>query len=241
MIGGAVAWEIFEREAGRYEEWYATARGRRVDRSERALLAWLVARLPGIRRVLEIGCGTGHFTEQLAGRGLSTIGLDRSPAMLREAARLRRRGPFVLADAHRLPLRDRAVDVAALIATLEFLDSPARALEECVRVAERGLVLVVLNRHSLGAAARRWPRGRHALLRHARDLSLRELRRMIERAAGRRLLALHWRCTLLPRPLARIVAPVPFGDVIGVAAELASPAPEPAARHGRDARRPEPD
>jgi hypothetical protein len=131
----------------------------------------------------------------------------------------------VLGDAHRLPLRDRAVDVAALIATLEFLAAPEQALEEGVRVAGRGLVLIVLNRHSLGAASRRRPGSRHALLRHARDLSLHELRRMIECAAGRRLRALHWRSTLLPRPLDRLVAPLPFGDVIGAAAELASPAP----------------
>lgn len=62
----------------------------------------------------------------------------------------------MLGDAHGLPLRDRAVDVTSLIATLEFLESPALALRESVRVAERGLVLVVLNRWSLGGASRWW-------------------------------------------------------------------------------------
>ena len=181
-------WEIFEQEAGRYEDWYATARGRRVDRSERALLAWLLGWFPGARRVLEVGCGTGHFMECLAERGSVAIGLDRSTAMLREARRRGRGRLLVLGDAHRLPVRDRGADVAALITTLEFLDSPGLALRESVRVAERGFVLVVLNRWSLGAASRRWgSQAGGALLGGANDLSLRELQAMIEGAVGDRL------------------------------------------------------
>jgi SAM-dependent methyltransferase len=77
-------------EASRYEGWYETARGRRADRAEQSLLAWLLGWFPGARRVLEVGSGTGHFTRWLAARGFSVIGLDRSPAMLR-AARVDRR------------------------------------------------------------------------------------------------------------------------------------------------------
>lgn len=232
-------WQIFEREAARYEDWYATTRGQRVDRSERALLAWLLAWFPGARRVLEIGCGTGHFMECLAQGGSVTIGLDRSPAMVWEAGRLGSGSLLLVGDAHRLPLRDRAVDVAALITTLEFLDSPAPALQESVRVAERGLVLVGLNRWSLGAASRRWgPQSGGSLLARARDFSLRELQQNVVGAAGRRLRALHWRSTLFPRPFDRLVAPVPFGDVIGVAVELASSGVPDAGRARPSRRRP---
>lgn len=218
-------WEIFESAASRYEDWYATARGRRVDRAERALLAWLLAWFPEPDRVLEIGCGTGHFESCLAEHAALAIGLDRSSAMLRQARRLRVREPLVLADAHRLPLRERAVDIAALITTLEFLESPTLALQEAVRVAERGIVLVVLNRWSPGGASRRWGRqSGGALLGRARDLSLRELRRDIEGAAQDRLGGLHWRSSLFPRPFDRLVAPMPLGDVVGVAVELLRPA-----------------
>jgi SAM-dependent methyltransferase len=218
-----VSWEIFEGGAARYESWYATGRGRRVDRSERALLAWLLGWFPGTRRVLEIGCGTGHFTHGLAAPGSLIIGLDRSPAMLREARGLASGSSLVLADAHRLPLRDRAVDVSALITTLEFLDSPDRALKESIRVAERGLVLVVLNRCSLGALSRRFgPQSRGALLAGARDLPRAHLQAELEKAAGKRLIAMHFRSTLLPRPFGRLLVPLPFGDVLGVAVELAS-------------------
>jgi SAM-dependent methyltransferase len=216
-----LGWEIFEEGAVRYEAWYETQRGRDVDRSECALLANLLRRFPPPRRLLEVGCGTGHFTHWLADNGFGTIGLDRSPAMVREARRRRPPGPLVLGDAHRLPFQDRGVDLAILVTTLEFLESPRIALRECARIAERGLVLLVLNRWSLGALSRRWgSQSRGALLARAHDFSLPTLRGLLVEAAGDRLRGLHWRSVLFPRPFDGRVTPLPFGDVLGVAVDL---------------------
>jgi hypothetical protein len=44
-----------------YETWYQTT-GRRADRLEKELLAWLLARFPSAGTLLEVGCGSGHFT-----------------------------------------------------------------------------------------------------------------------------------------------------------------------------------
>lgn len=216
-------WEIFEQAATRYESWYEAAHGRRIDRAERALLARLFEWLPGTERVLEIGCGTGHFTHWLTTRGYAAFGLDRSPAMLRAARSVAPQVPRVAGDAHRLPFRDGAVDVAMLVTTLEFLERPTVALQESARVAERGLVLVVLNRWSLGALSRRYgPQSRGALRSSAQHYSRVRLRDVIRRSTGERARAMHWRSTLLPRPLDRIQIALPVGDVIGVAVELAA-------------------
>jgi SAM-dependent methyltransferase len=40
---------------------------------------------PGGKRLLDVGCGTGSHAIELARRGWSVTGVDRSPAMLREA------------------------------------------------------------------------------------------------------------------------------------------------------------
>jgi ubiquinone/menaquinone biosynthesis C-methylase UbiE len=215
-----MTWEIFERAAGRYEHWYATPRGRRADRAEGALLAWLLAGFPGARRVLEVGSGTGHFARWLTAHGYRVVGLDRSPAMLREADRLPGGGSLLLGDAHQLPVRDRAIDLVLLVTALEFLEQPERALRESVRVADRGVAVLALNRWSPGAVARRWHPSRGALVSRAEDRSLPHLRRELAAAAGGRLRALRWRCTLLPRPLDGLVSAVPLGDVIGMAIEL---------------------
>jgi ubiquinone/menaquinone biosynthesis C-methylase UbiE len=216
-----MTWELFEGAAEHYEDWYATPRGERASRAETELLAWLLGGLPDARTVLDVGCGSGHFTAWFARRGLSPIGLDRAPAML---AALRARHPalpLLLADAHALPMRDRAVDLVVFVATLEFLDEPRRALAEAVRVARHGVVAVALNRWSVGALSRRLgPASRGALLRHARDLSAAELQRLVSEAAGERMAWMHRRCALLPHPLPAGTTRMPFGDVVGVAAGL---------------------
>ena len=70
-----------------YEAWYETT-GRRADRLEKALLKWLLASFPQASSLLEVGCGTGHFTRWFKDLGLQTAGLDLSLPILVEAIRL---------------------------------------------------------------------------------------------------------------------------------------------------------
>lgn len=218
-----MSWQLFEGAADRYEDWYATAAGRRASRAEKELLAWLLEPFAGARTVLDVGCGTGHFTSWLAERGLRPIALDRAPAML---ASLRRRHPAlpaVLADAHALALGDRAVDVVVFVTTLEFLTSPQRALGEAARVARLGVVAVALSRWSAGALSRRLgPASHGALLSRAHDLSPGELRRLLAGSAPGAWGPLRWRSALLPAPLPAGPTRLPIGDVVGVAARRAA-------------------
>jgi ubiquinone/menaquinone biosynthesis C-methylase UbiE len=216
-----LSWQIFDRAAATYEGWYETSRGRRVDRAERAILAWLLAAFPAARSVVEVGCGTGHFTRWLTGRGLVSIGVDRAPAMLAEARRCRSDTPLVLADGDVLPFRNRAVDLVAFVTTLEFLDAPDHALAEAVRVARQGVIALTLNRWSLGGLSRRYGRQRRRpLLGQARDYSVITLRTAVMRAATDRLRQVRWSSTLFPGQCAAR-APIPFGQVIALAALLA--------------------
>jgi SAM-dependent methyltransferase len=50
-----------------------------------ATLDFLAARLPRQGRVLDLGCGTGHYAGALAARGLEAVGLDLDTAMIRAA------------------------------------------------------------------------------------------------------------------------------------------------------------
>jgi ubiquinone/menaquinone biosynthesis C-methylase UbiE len=219
----AASWEAFEDAAPTYEAWYASPRGQRVEAAERALLEWLLAPFPGEARVLEVGCGTGAFTGWLATRGAGVVGLDRAPAMLVALRRRHPRLPVVLADAHQLPFRGGAFDVAAFVATLEFLERPGEALTEAVRVARQGLVLVVLNRWSLGGLSRRWgPQARRPLFGTAHDYAVPALVKLLRQAARERLERLRWTSALFPDGLWHVRAPVPLGDVLGVVSVLRS-------------------
>jgi SAM-dependent methyltransferase len=214
-------WQPFEEAAGRYDAWYDTRKGAVVERAERGLLEWLLLRVPHACSLLDVGCGSGRFTAWLADRPMRAIGLDRSPAMLARMRRRHARIPAILGDAHRLPVRSRSIDVTLLLTTLEFLEDPALALAEAARVSRRGILLVTLNRLSIGGLSRRLGRrARGSLLGQAHDVTLCRMRAVLKRAAGSRLRALHWASTLFPGGFAETRAAFPFGDVLGMAAVL---------------------
>ena len=96
-------------------------------------------RLERGERILDLGAGTGRFS-QLASEMGETVALDLSPAMLAQG---RGKGPFALVrgDAHALPFRTDAFDVALLVMVIHQLKDRARALREVARVSRRAVVV----------------------------------------------------------------------------------------------------
>ena len=138
-----------------YEGWYRTPRGHRYDALEKDLLAGLVGPAQG-RRLLEIGCGTGHFTRWFQELGWRAWGLDLDEGMLARAGELSGEEiSYCRGDAERLPFADRSFDVCALITTLESTAHPDRTLGEALRVSRQTVLLGVLNTLSFLALWRR--------------------------------------------------------------------------------------
>jgi ubiquinone/menaquinone biosynthesis C-methylase UbiE len=197
-----------------YEDWYRTT-GRRADRLEKAILAELLARFRRPCNLLEVGCGTGHFARWFRETGLQVTGLDLSLPMLAEAARLGS-PPCVCGNGLALPFAAGAFDLVALVTTLEFVPRPARALAEALRVTRQGVILGVLNRHSV--LGRRLKRQGGPVWGVAHLYTPGELVRLVHRAATSKPIALHWRTTLWP--LWPTALPLPWGAFIGMAIEL---------------------
>jgi ubiquinone/menaquinone biosynthesis C-methylase UbiE len=196
-----------------YEAWYQTA-GRQADRQEQALLKRLLNDFPAAHSILEVGCGTGHFTRWFGKQGLQAIGLDLSWSMLEEAMRLG--SPLCLqGDALKLPLPSDSFDLVALITTLEFLPAPLRALDEAIRVARQGLILGVLNAQS--RLGRQYKREAGLVWEIARFYTPDELKRVIREVVGERP-RIVWRTTLWPFWPGAL--PLRWGGFIGMAVRL---------------------
>jgi len=146
----------FDPFAAAYDAWLATPLGRTVDEVEKDLLAQFAGEVPG-QRALDVGTGTGHFAQFLAGRGACAVGVDISRPMLRVASAKKHMPPLVQADAGTLPFGDGSFDLVFSVTALEFVPDPVRALGEMVRVCRPGgrLVVGVLNAWSPWAWSRR--------------------------------------------------------------------------------------
>ncbi len=92
----------------------------------------LLAPGPG-ERILDLGCGTGHLTAQIAEAGSEVVGIDSSPQMVEEATRLYPRIRFEVADARDFALDD-AFDAVFSNAVLHWVKEPEKAID-CVRRA----------------------------------------------------------------------------------------------------------
>ena len=106
-------------------------------------------RFPNGARVLEIGCGTGAVTRELAGwPGVAeVVGLDPSPTFLASARRHHPPGNarFVEGDARALQFQDRSFDVVVFHTTLCHVPGPERALEQAARVLRPGGWLAIFD------------------------------------------------------------------------------------------------
>jgi len=122
-------------------------RGRSEDEVRaRAAYLDLLAVAPG-ERVLDVGCGSGVVTRDLARRvapGGRAVGLDPSPALLAVAGELAAAAGLAgemawrVGDARALPFDDGAFDAALAVTTLCHIPDGERAIPELVRVVRPG-------------------------------------------------------------------------------------------------------
>jgi SAM-dependent methyltransferase len=109
---------------------------------ERALLDRLPARCG---RVLEVGCGHGALTRQVAARAGSVLALDLSPEMVRVARARSAAWPNVeyrVADVAEADLPDAAFDVVLSAATLHHLPLEPTVLRLADAVRPGGLLVI---------------------------------------------------------------------------------------------------
>ena len=131
-----------------YEAWYETARGSWIAGHEFGLMMRLLAP-PAGDTLLDVGCGTGHFSRRFAAAGLRVTGLDPDPAMLDHAHSRGGGVEYLRGTVTALPLPDGTYDYVTAVTSLCFIADAPHALREMWRVARRAVLLGLLNRRSL--------------------------------------------------------------------------------------------
>lgn len=137
------------RDVGRFwngnaEAWTRLARaGYDVYRDHLNTPAFL-AMLPDVQGLsgIDIGCGEGHNTRQLAKRGARLVGVDIAEVFIRHARDMERREPlgiaYHVASAVELPFLENRFDFATAVMCLMDVPETERALAEAYRVVRPG-------------------------------------------------------------------------------------------------------
>jgi len=132
-----------------YDSWYLSREGKLYDKFEKTgMMKYLPAQSDN-KTLLDVGCGTGHWSEFFSECGFTVTGLDVSRRMIDVAqSKSNKDITYFVGDAHKLPFPDGAFDVAAAITTIEFTRNPAGVIREMVRCTQKpgGRILIgVLN------------------------------------------------------------------------------------------------
>jgi ubiquinone/menaquinone biosynthesis C-methylase UbiE len=177
-----------------YERWWRPAWGRVAKgvlgpgmAEERRIARLMLALAPG-DRVLDVACGTGSFTRELARavgpEGLA-LGLDVSEPMLRRAvAQTVGAGlpqvAWIRADAEELPFRAASFDGVCCFAALNLMPHPMRTLDRIAAILRPGGRIALFTSAAARSALIRAPESLAARLSGMRLFGPRELVEALE-------------------------------------------------------------
>lgn len=101
---------------------------------------WILARLKPASKILDVGCGAGFLTNELALAKHLVSGVDLSGESLAVARKYdgTKTVEYQIADAYQLPFADASFDVVCALDFLEHVEDPARAIKEFSRVLKPG-------------------------------------------------------------------------------------------------------
>lgn len=88
-----------------------------------------------VTKMLDVGCGSGLFSESFAFRKINVTGIDTNPDMIKAASDYVPSAKFQEAVAEKLPFEDKSFDLVFLGHVLHECEDQLEALREARRVA----------------------------------------------------------------------------------------------------------
>jgi ubiquinone/menaquinone biosynthesis C-methylase UbiE len=172
----------FDLLANNYDSWYDSDKGRMYDRLEKKAISRYLPLSTKDKKLLEVGCGTGHWSQFFSEHGFEVTGVDVSERMI-DIAKSKNisNASFQVADGHSLPFADDTFNVTAAITTLEFVHNAKTVVREMVRCTHKreGLLIIgVLN--ALARFNRKRQQDPESLYAKARLFSPSQLKQFLE-------------------------------------------------------------
>lgn len=168
-----------------YDAWYKTPLGSLCDRLEKEAI-FALFKPKGL--VLDVGCGTGNYTLELAQKGIKAVGIDssfdRALFAKTKAETQGLKAHFVVGRIETMPFKKDVFDGVLGVTALCFISNAETAIVEINRVMKQGglVILGELNRFSYWALLRR-VKGlfKKSSYREARFFSLKRVQGLLQK------------------------------------------------------------
>ncbi len=172
-------------DAVAYQKWFDKPKNKHLTELEGRLMIHMLRPIPG-ESAIDIGCGIGSAILPFLKTGISATGIDPSPHMIHMAENnLGNRADLYSGFAEDLPFEDNAFHHACLVKTLEFVESPRRAIEEACRVAKNRVFIGLMNRYSIKGTGLRVKRiFANTIYDHAHFFNIWDMKQMIREVLG---------------------------------------------------------
>lgn len=211
-----------EQTAKEYEAYYET-KYKRADLLEKRLLTKLLGQFKDAKTLLEVGCGTAHFTRWIGFTGIESYGVDTSSSMLKEAKKMWIPSRLLQSEGSHLPFKDKSIDLVIYITSLEYMPNAATAFLEAARVAKKGIIVGLMNRNSPASLRKRFQAltNKNSLYKNAHFYSISNIKKMLNKTFLGKYSISFWSTTAFPRVLGDWESSAfPFGAFLGIAIEL---------------------
>ena len=163
--------------ADNYDRFYDSPFGKALDEIEKNIIHGHIGALSH-KQMLELGCGTGHWTEYFSLQGFTITATDISGAMLQIAQSKKiKHAVFVKADAADLPFPDHSFQVIVSVTMLEFVENAQMVLNEVYRVLKPGGHLIVGCLNSLSELGK--SKNNDEIFKHARFFTPSEISQLL--------------------------------------------------------------
>lgn len=216
------AWYFQEDIVKTYESYYQK-KYKRADELEKALLKKLLDTLGPTETLLEVGCGTSHFTRWFESLGLKCYGFDLSDLMLKEAKSLWPEGDLLRGESSFLPFKNNSFDIVAYVACMIYMLNPVKVIREASRVARKGIIFGLINKWSLPTLRRiiQVKMGKNPYYKNAKFYSVIGMKRTLKDVLGDKYIIPYWSTTVFPKIFGKVQSSFfPFGAFVGIAVKL---------------------
>lgn len=147
---------LFDNAAKDYDIWFENAVGKFVDDVETECIFSLVDNIKG-KKILDIGCGTGHLSQKLNKEGAQVTGIDISQKMLDKACAKRDKLGLDIEyknmDVYNLKFEDGTFDYVFSMAAFEFIEDMENAFESIKRLLKDDGIIIIGTIQKIGAWA----------------------------------------------------------------------------------------